>query len=647
MSPRAGVAVAGIVGDLLGDYGAHVEGLDLSAAARCRRLAAASRFMFLFPDLQAWMARPTAARVEDLRRSHAWPLLVFAISTGRLRLDLELAGAKKLHGLGDAIRATDPAGFERAGAVGLHLGWGQDWIDHVLHDCLPLVLACTGRALNGLDDAVIDRFDADLRATVTIPATVRRAHLARLASLRRILFEMGISNKPPARGGWGRTLEQRFADVDMASAIRVVLLRYVQTRAAVLRPASIESLANDLLSFAEFLTSHHSDVASLRRLHRGHIEEFLTWNRTRTWRGAHAKSRPVGPTMARSAVLSVRSMFEDIAMWGWAEAPGRQLVFAADIPKLGTTLPRALSPNVDATLMTGVADLADLFAATGLQVLRGTGLRIGELLDLECDSVIDYGPAGIWLRVPLGKLNTERAVPLNQVTLAALDTWAGQRGEHRPIPHPRTGRLTHFLFTQRGRRLGEVRLRNGLVAAALAGGLSDAAGNPLRVTPHQLRHTYATELANAGVSLQALMALLGHVTSEMTVRYASLAPATVASAYGQAVSTLRPQLAISAPRRAMVPDKITWLNSEMIKTRLASGYCTRHEAAGACAYANICETCDNFTPATEFADALAVQLADTQALQADAAERGWAGEVGRHQRTVTALQEHLKLLRPR
>lgn len=56
--------------------------------------------------------------------------------------------------------------------------------------------------------------------------------------------------------------------------------------------------------------------------------------------------------------------------------------------------------------MAAVADLPDSFARAGLQVLRGTGLRVGELLDLELDAVVDYGPAGTWLRVPLGKLAT-------------------------------------------------------------------------------------------------------------------------------------------------------------------------------------------------------------------------------------------------
>jgi len=64
--------------------------------------------------------------------------------------------------------------------------------------------------------------------------------------------------------------------------------------------------------------------------------------------------------------------------------------------------------------------------------------------NLELDAVIDYGATGTWLRVPLGKLATER-VPLDHATLQALDAWTQRRGTHRPIPHPRTGRPTDFL----------------------------------------------------------------------------------------------------------------------------------------------------------------------------------------------------------
>jgi hypothetical protein len=297
--------------------------------------------------------------------------------------------------------------------------------------------------------------------------------------------------------------------------------------------------------------------------------------------------------------------------------------------------------------MAAVADLPDPFARAGLQVLRGTGLRVGELLDLELGAVVDYGPAGTWLRVPLGKLATERTVPLDVPTLTALDEWANRRGGHRPIPHPRTGKPTDFLFTERGRRLGATRLRNALIAAAAAAGLHDAAGQPLTVTPHQLRHTYATTLANAGMSLQALMALLGHVTPEMTIRYATLASPTLRGAYDEAMGKMRRQLTLTPVGRPIVPDKISWLASEMLKTRVAHGYCSRHESQGPCPYANICETCDNYTPAAEFEPALTDQLADIRALQTDAQHRGWTGEEQRHRHVAQALENHLDSIRPR
>ncbi len=169
----------------------------------------------------------------------------------------------------------------------------------------------------------------------------------------------------------------------------------------------------------------------------------------------------------------------------------------------------------------------------------------------------------------------------------------------------------------------------------------------MTVTPHQLRHTYATALANGGMSLQALMALLGHVTPEMTIRYATLASPTLRSAYDQAMGSMRRQLTLTPVGRPILPSKVAWLASEMLKTRVAHGYCSRHESQGACPYANICETCDNYTPATEFAPALTDQLADIQVLQADADYRGWTSEAQRHGHVAQALQGHLDRLKPR
>jgi integrase len=548
---------------LLDDYLSHVQGLGLGGRAVRDRVRIAREFLGRHPDLQAWMALPVTDRIAELKRSGAWPLVCHAIGAGHLRLDLELAGAKNLTGLATVAEARDPGGFAAARTAGIALGWTASWVETVLGECLAVVLAWHGGHAAGLTSEAVDAFDAGLATCTTIPASSRRAYCNRLASVRQLLFETRVIDTPPRRRPWARSLEQRFTSVVMAPQIRRALLRYAQARSAVLRPKSVESLINDLLPFAEYLTACHPGITALRQLERGHVEGYLTWNRTRPWRGQRAQAgrdRTISAAVAQSAVLSLRNMLDDIAAWGWADAPPRRLVFAADVPKLGQPLPRALPPDIDAAIMNAVAGLDDTFARTGLTVLRGAGLRVGELLDLEIGSVIDYGPAGTWLRVPLGKLATERMVPLDAPTLAALDEWARGRGAHRPIPHPRTGALTGFLFTAHGRRVGATRLRNGLLAAAEDAGLRGPGTATLVVTCHQLRHTWATALASAAMSLQALMALLGHVTPQMTIRYATLASPTLRTAYDEAMGKMRRQFTLTPAGKPIIPGKVSWLS---------------------------------------------------------------------------------------
>ncbi len=144
------------------------------------------------------------------------------------------------------------------------------------------------------------------------------------------------------------------------------------------------------------------------------------------------------------------------------------------------------------------------------------------------------------------------------------------------------------------------------------------------------------------------MALIGHVTPEITLRYAKLASPTIRAAYQSATDTLRGRQAlpiIAIGGAPVIPDRIEWLHAEMLKTRLAHGYCSRPQAAGACPYADICEQCDNFVPAPDATQVLSVQLDDIHALRADAQARGWGDEAARHTRVPEALQTRLNRLR--
>ena len=111
--------------------------------------------------------------------------------------------------------------------------------------------------------------------------------------------------------------------------------------------------------------------------------------------------------------------------------------------------------------------------------------------------------AAYWLHVPLGKLRTDRYIPLHPQLKDLLDEWVAQRP---------AGLREPWLFIERGRRIGKQRVGDALASVAQEAGIR-------RVTPHQLRHTLATQAINRGMSLEAIAALLGHKSIRMTIVY--------------------------------------------------------------------------------------------------------------------------------
>jgi hypothetical protein len=118
--------------DLEAVFQAHLT-LGLGGRAIRDRDQIPRHFLTRHPDLQAWMTIPAASRAAELTRTGAWPLVCFAIGTGRLWLDLDLAGIKQLTGLGRAVEDRDPAaspwhGRRSCGWAGHQPGWKSSWL---------------------------------------------------------------------------------------------------------------------------------------------------------------------------------------------------------------------------------------------------------------------------------------------------------------------------------------------------------------------------------------------------------------------------------------------------------------------------------------------------------------------------------------
>lgn len=344
----------------------------------------------------------------------------------------------------------------------------------------------------------------------------------------------------------------------------------------------------------------------------------------------HRTGEAITASTQRSRIQAVGRMLEAMSEWGWEEAPSRRLIFDRDSPRLPHPLPRYLPVDADRRLVDALEASPNRMRADALLVARATGVRIGELVDLELDCVHEVPGQGSWLKVPLGKLATERMVPLDEETVDLLDRIVAHRSPGRPLRHPRTGRLVEFLLTHQGRRISADTLRTELHRSAAEAGLDD-------VVPHQLRHTFATALVNSGCSLQALMAMLGHVSAEMSLRYGRLFDSTVRADYDRALTLAKERLGPVMPEATPVTLDTDWRHAPLIKARLAGGYCVRTPAQGTCPYTNICEHCPNFRSDSTFLPILATQRIDAAALAADADARGWGDEAVRHRRLVERL----------
>jgi integrase len=593
-------------------------------------------FLAHWPDPQRWAEQPLPVRLSA--DSSVRPLLNYLMLSGYLRPGYDYLLERKLPAILREAKtsqlATDVTRFLSATT---ELGYTARVAAGLASQVAVRMMIQTGRPLRELDDADFAEFDTAITARErTHQRTFKHYHVA-LNATRTVLHHMdgqvraAVHNTAHLRWPWRR----HFAGVP--TAVADSLVAYLECASGTRTRSTVLSIASRLGHFARFLADHDLALTSLAALDRQrHIEPYLAAvGAARNPRTGTALS----PSERRSRVLTVGRLIDDINEWGWAEAPGRKLVFARDVPRLPRALPRYLPPDADRRLSAALQASTSRLRADALLLLRATGMRIGELLDLELDCIHEVPGAGAWLKVPLGKLDTERMVPIDDDTLDLVDRIVAHRSPGKPLPHPRTGKPVQFLLTHQGRRVSVDTLRTELIRAATDAGLKS-------VTPHQLRHTYATALINSGVSLQALMAMLGHVSAEMSLRYGRLFDETVRVDYERALTQAKAQLGPVLPHRDPLPitditgGSTDWKDTPTIKARLAGGYCLRTPAQGACAYANICEHCPNFRTESTFLPILATQRADAAALATDADARGWGQEATRHRRLVERL-DHL------
>ena len=287
-----------------------------------------------------------------------------------------------------------------------------------------------------------------------------------------------------------------------------------------LSPATLRAYAADLANFAagegvarDWATGPEKAREHLAaRTRRGSV-------RAEAAAAARAGSGGLAPTSLRRRAASIRGFYRFAYGDGLID---RDVAAHLDLPRQPRLLPETLSvADVEALLEAA----PDLRARALLELLYAAGLRVSEALGLDLE---DLSLEGGFVRV-IGKGDKERLVPVGDVALDWLGSWIRDgRPPLLALHHVEALRGGPLFLGDRGARLARQQAFAAVKAAAGRAGLAD------HVSPHTLRHSFATHLLEGGADLRIVQELLGHASISTTQLYTHVTGERVREVYTRA-----------------------------------------------------------------------------------------------------------------
>jgi site-specific recombinase XerD len=290
---------------------------------------------------------------------------------------------------------------------------------------------------------------------------------------------------------------------------------HIQTLCLSLRPNTVAEYRYIGRCFFAYLRTAFPQVHRLSQLRRD--PHLLGW-----FRCMSEQQPPLSNTTRFHYLMRLRRVLGSLTANSDLIQP--DLIHREDFPAQPRFLPRPLSLQEDQLLQQELRR-SDTLATNALLLIRSTGIRIGECLDLSLDCLRQLGPDRWALHVPLGKLHTERLVPADSELRQIVERILALRTSAPPSYLAKSQLL---LLPRRRRQTLDRTLRAVLAQTAKRAGCFS------HVTPHRLRHSFATEMLRLGVSLPALMQLLGHKDVRMTLRYVQVTQEDLQLAFHQA-----------------------------------------------------------------------------------------------------------------
>ena len=393
-----------------------------------------------------------------------------------------------------------------------------------------------------------------------------------------------------------------------------------------------------LTRFSRFLATCHPEAADPGAITRPVLEDYLSWLLTEGY-----------PAATRALSLSmIRVFFETCHRHGWL--PGlaaNATIYVEELPFHHDEIARFIPEYVMAQLESdeAIAKIPHTTTRNLVVVIMETGLRGGDACNLPFNPVLNDSSGWPCLRFEAIKVRAEQLIPLSAKAAAAIRAQQDSVRQHWPAGSP-------WLFPgMAGNDDGQKPYSHRTFIQQLEAwqrtiDLRDQAGQPVRVTGHQFRHTLGTRLINSGVPQHVVQKLPGHASPGMTGHYAKIHDATIREAFDRYQSQ---RVNITGQRIGYDPDAPTasaeWVkhNLNRIRDSLPNGYCGR-PAQQDCPHPNACLTCPDFQTTPVFLEIHRRQAKTNRRLIAQADAKGQLRLAGNLRRVQASLDRIIPAL---
>ena len=357
-----------------------------------------------------------------------------------------------------------------------------------------------------------------------------------------------------------------------------------------------------LSHFSAFLSKHDND-STPDIINRSLIIKFI----------AYLITKGLGVVSRNMALIHLRTFHNICLQYNLLPWPENALIYASDFVVIPSIQPKYIPSSVIRKIKARLHKLLD-YQQSIVIILLETGRRIGEVCSLPYDCLTQDSQGDWYMKVNEKKIRKTRMIPISPHCVTAIKEQQKRVLKKNSDPT--------YLFPPRKPRytvsphIGSKGINIALKRFVEKHNITDDNGKLWVIHTHQFRHTVGTTMINSGVPQILVQQYLGHVSPEMTARYAHIHNDTMKKAF----IDYQKQVNINGEQHIL---EAQWLKESIVSQALPNGLCALPLTQKRCPHANACLTCSNFRTNRTYLPQHKSQLKKTCDIIKEAEEKGW------------------------